>query len=91
MIIKSCIIHLTLPYVNGKKGRRAIINSIKERLKRLNISILDISLEYVKEADIAICYLAHNQKESAKYLKKIEAILDRDAFEYEWEIDCEEI
>ena len=91
MIIKSCIIHLNLPYVSGKKGRRAIINSIKERLKKLNISILDISSEYVKEADIAICYLSPNQKESAKYLEKIELILDRDAYEYEWEIDCEEI
>ncbi len=91
MIIKSCIIHLDLPYASGLKGRRAIVNSIKERLKRLNISVLDISSEYVKEADIAICYLAPNSKESAKYLEKIESILDRDAFEYEWDIECEEI
>ena len=91
MIINSCIIHLELPYVNGLKGRRAIVNSIKDKLKKLNLSILDISGEYVKEADIAICYLAPNSKEAIKYITTIESILDKNAFEYEWSIDCEEI
>jgi len=57
MIIVSLIVDFELPFVFSLKERRKIVNSIKDKLKKFNVSILDISNEYPKEASIAYCFL----------------------------------
>ena len=91
MIICSCIIHLELPYVRSLKGRRSVTNSIKEKLKALNLSVLDISGEYVKEADIAFVFLSPNSLKAAQYREKIEKMLENNFSEYHFDLEYEEI
>ena len=89
MILAYIQIDITLPYVSSLKGRRKIIHSIKERLRKLNCSILDISREYAKEAALAIALLAHDKKEFFKKLQIIEDILEDFIGEIEYSIDYE--
>lgn len=91
MIICSCIIHLELPYVVSLKGRRSVINSMKEKLKIFNLSVLDVSGEYAKEADIAFVFLSHNSLQSSQYREKIEKMLEKNFSEYHFEVEYEEI
>lgn len=91
MIICSCILHLELPYVHSLKGRRSVTNSIKEKLKAFNVSVLDISGEYAKEADIAFVFLTQNSLTSAQYREKIEKMLERNFSEYQFDLEYEEI
>lgn len=91
MIICSCIIHLDLPYVQSLKGRRSVVNSMKEKLKLFNVSVLDISGEYAKEADIAFVFLSPNTLKSAQYREKIEKMLETNFSEYHFDIEYEEI
>lgn len=91
MIICSCIIHLDLPYVQSLKGRRSVVNSMKEKLKLFNVSVLDISGEYAKEADIAFVFLSPNTLKSAQYREKIEKMLETNFSEYHFELEYEEI
>jgi len=91
MIICNCILHLELPYVQSLKGRRSVINSAKEKLKAFNLSVLDVSGEYAKEADIAFVFLSQNSLGSAQYREKIEKMLDRNFSEYYFELEYEEI
>ena len=91
MIIDNCIIHIELPHVHSLKGRRSIINSIREKLKNFNVSILDISGEYAKEADIAFVFLSPNSLEAARYRERIEKMLERNFPEYIIEFDYEEL
>ncbi|MDD5405870.1 MAG: DUF503 family protein [Sulfurovaceae bacterium] len=91
MIICHCNIHMELPYVSSLKGRRSIVNSLKEKLKTFNISVLDISGEYVKEADIDFVFLSHDSKSTAQYKEKIELMLENNFGEYVYELDYEEI
>jgi uncharacterized protein len=91
MIICSCIIHLELPYVQSLKGRRSVVNSMKEKLKLFNVSVLDISGEYAKEADIAFVFLTPNVLKSAQYREKIEKMLETNFSEYHFDIEYEEI
>ncbi len=91
MIICNCIIHLELPEVVSLKGRRAITNSLKAKLKKFNVSVLDVSGEYAKEADIAFVYLTPNAMTSAQYRDKIENMIQRNFSEFLFEIDYEEI
>jgi uncharacterized protein len=91
MIICSCILHLELPYVQSLKGRRSVTNSMKEKLKAFNLSVMDISGEYAKEADIAFVFLSPNSLKSAQYREKIEQMLERNFSEYHFEMDYEEI
>jgi uncharacterized protein YlxP (DUF503 family) len=91
MFIVNMQVSFNLPYVNGLKGRRKIINSIKDRLRRQNLSTLDISGEYVKEAELAICFLAIDQKAISQKIQTIESILYRGSEEFEFEIDYEVI
>ncbi len=89
MHIVNLLITLDLPYVESLKGRRKILNSIKERLSKLNISILDISSEYPKEAEIAIVFLALSEEDIQKRLQNIEKILDRYFSDIEYSISYE--
>ena len=91
MIICNCILHLELPYVQSLKGRRSVTNSIKEKLKAFNLSVLDVSGEYAREADIAFVFLSQNPLGSAQYREKIEKMLERNFSEYHLEREEEEI
>jgi len=91
MIITNCILHFELPQVHSLKGRRSVVNSAKEKLKRFNLSVLDISGSYAKEADIAFVFLSPTPLESSQYRNKIEMMLERNFAQYHWEIDFEEI
>ena len=77
MLIANALLELTLPHVTSLKGRRKIVASIKERLRHKNLSLLDISGEYPKEATIAICFLAPNEPEALKKLQSIERSIER--------------
>ena len=76
MTLTYANLRVDLPFVSSKKGRRAIINSIKDRLSRLNCSILDISGEYPKEAEIAISFLTQDELSAISKIEKIETILE---------------
>jgi len=76
MTLTYATLRVDLPFVSSKKGRRAIINSIKERLSRLNCSLLDISGEYPKEAEIAISFLSFNEQSAISKIEKIETLLE---------------
>jgi uncharacterized protein YlxP (DUF503 family) len=85
------VIHLELADIHSLKERRNIINSLKSKLKRLNVSVLDISREYVREADIAFVYLSHDGRGSAQYREKIERLLERELCTYDYDMDYEEL
>jgi uncharacterized protein YlxP (DUF503 family) len=91
MIISNCILHIDLPYAHSLKGRRRVVNSMKEKLKAFNLSVLDVSGEYAKEADIAFVFLSQNALDAAQYRKKIEKMLERSFSEYHVELEYEEI
>ncbi len=89
MLIHSCFIHLELPHAHFLKGRRSVINSLKEKLKAFNLSVLDVSGEYPKEAEIAFVFLSPDAKQGTQYLQKIEAMIERHFGEYMWEMEYE--
>lgn len=91
MIICSCILHLELPHVHSLKGRRSVTNSLKEKLKTFNLSVMDISGEYSKEADIAFVFLSPNSLTSAQYREKVEKMLEKNFSEYHYDLEYEEI
>jgi len=91
MIISNCILHIDLPYAHSLKGRRSVVNSMREKLKTFNLSVLDVSGEYVKEADIAFVFLSQNSLGAAQYREKIEKMLERNFSEYHFEVEYEEI
>ncbi len=89
MVIVNLLIEFSLPFVNGLKGRRAVLNSIKEKLKKFNLSVLDISGEYPKEAALAVVFAAFDEKYAHKIIQKIEETLFRNFPEYSFEISYE--
>jgi uncharacterized protein YlxP (DUF503 family) len=84
MVIVSALLEFDLPYVHSLKGRRAFLNSIKERLKKFNISLLDLSGEYAKEASLSFVFLSHSEPMALSYLQEIEKALERFAHEAEF-------
>lgn len=82
---------MELPEVHSLKGRRSVLNSLKEKLKKFNVSLLDISSEYAKEADIAFVFLSHNARSTAQYREEIESMLERNFSEYYYELEYEEV
>ncbi len=80
-----------LPFVFSLKERRKIVNSVKDRLKKFNISVLDISGEYPKEASIAIVFAAHNEKLAGEIQREIEEFLYKTFPEIEFYFDVEVI
>jgi len=91
MIICNCLLHLELPHIESLKGRRSVTNSIKEKLKAFNLSLLDVSGEYAREADIAFVFLSPNALSAAQYREKIEKMLERNFSEYAFDLEYEEI
>ena len=91
MVVTNLFLDFDLPFVFSLKERRKIINSIKDKLKKFNVSILDLSGEYPKEASIAICYLAHNEKQAYQIKEKIETFLYKNFPEIEFNVDYEMI
>jgi len=91
MILCNCHLHMELPEIRSLKGRRAVLNSLKEKLKSFNVSVLDLSGEYAKEADVAFVFLSHDGKSAAQYREKIEAMLERNFSDYFYELDYEEL
>ena len=91
MILCNCHLHLELPEVHSLKGRRAVLNSLKEKLKKFNVSLLDISGEYAKEADVAFVFLSHDARAAAQYREEVESMLHRNFPEYYYELEYEEI
>ena len=91
MLIVNLQLNLFLPYAHSLKGRRKIVHSLKERLSKHNLSILDLSGEYIKEADIAIAFLALNSKAVSQKIKTIEDIIQKHFSEIEYSIDYEVI
>ncbi len=89
MVITNLIIEFDLPFIHGLKGRRAVINSIKEKLKKFNVSILDISGEYPKEAALAVAFLSPDEEKANSYVQKIENFLYKNFPEYFFNIQYE--
>ena len=89
MILVNGVIELEFPYVRSIKERRNMLRSIKERLGRYNLSILDLSGSYAKEGEIAFAFLAHDRSQAARILESMECLLSRRAGEYEYRIDYE--
>jgi len=89
MVIVNLIADFELPFVFSLKERRKIVNSIKDKLKKFNVSVLDISGEYPKEASLAVCFLAHNEKQAGEIRGKIEEFLYKSFPEIEFYFDSE--
>ncbi len=75
MVVVNMIVDLELPYVEGKKGRRAVLNAIKDKLKNRNLSLLDLSGEYPKNATLAIVYLSGDAVSAKKKVGMIEELI----------------
>lgn len=80
-------IKIDLHMTGGLKYRRKIANSIKDRLKKLNLSIIDISTEYSKEIELAVVYVSPTMEIKDSIKQAIVDILDLGSYEYEYEIN----
>lgn len=87
-IISHCHIHMELPDVSSIEEQRKILNSLKEKLKAFNISVLEISSETYKEADVAFVFLSHDTKSMTQ---QIEHMLADNFSGYVYKLGCEEI
>jgi len=83
-------IDLTLPFVNSKKERRAILNTIVDKLKNNNISIMDSSGEYPHEGVIMFSFVRAEEGSIKRTIEKMEdmlfEILSDDNFEINYEV-----
>ncbi|WP_353662808.1 DUF503 family protein [Hydrogenimonas sp. SS33] len=75
MTLTYATLTIDLPYVSSKKGRRALLNAIKERLSRMNCSVLDLSGEYPKEAVVAVAFLTPTGQDADAKIEAIEQML----------------
>ncbi len=89
MTILNAYIDMQLPHISSLKGRRAILNSIREKLRKFNLSQLDISGEYPKEATIAVIFLAPDETKAIQQIQKIEELLESAFPEVVFEISYE--
>lgn len=89
MVILAIHLELVLPYVQGLKERRKVLHSMKERLKRLNASVIDLSSEYPKEAHLGMVRACGSEKSAVDALEHIRRFLDSESFEYEYAIQYE--
>ncbi len=91
MLISLCTLHLDLPHAHSLKGRRSVTNRLKEKLKSFNVSVMDISGEYPKEADVTFVFLSPDAKAAAQYREKIEKMIERNFSDFMWEMEYEEL
>jgi len=89
MVIANVLIRIDLPYVESLKGRRSVLNRIKDSLKKLNVSVLDVSSEYAKEAELAVVYVSANERLCAQVFQTIETILEQRFPELQCELELE--
>lgn len=90
MTVCTMYLQFDLPDIHSLKGRRSILNSLKERLKTFNVSVLDISSEYPKEASLAVAFLSPDAVHASQYRQKIETMIETRFPEHPCEIDFEE-
>ncbi|WP_300366919.1 DUF503 family protein [Hydrogenimonas sp.] len=76
MTLTYATLRIDLPFVESKKGRRAVLQSIKDRLAKMNCSLLDLSGEYPKEGEIAIAFLSTDAQQAKQKIEKIETMLE---------------
>ncbi len=76
MTLSYADLTIDLPYVTSKKGRRAVLQGIKKRLHRMNCSVLDISGEYPKEAQIALAFLSTDDQNAKQKIESVERMLE---------------
>ena len=91
MLICHCDLHLELPHAHSLKGRRSVVNGVKERLKAFNVSVMDVSGEYPKEADIVFVFLSPDARSAAQYRERIERMLEQHFPEHRYELTYEEL
>ena len=89
MLIVYAIITINLPFASSLKGRRKIINSIKDRLKHQNIAVADLSSEYPKEAALALLFFAKSQNDANNKIAKIDNLLASFFSDIEYDIEYE--
>lgn len=90
MIVCTMYLQFELTDVHSLKGRRSILNALKEQLKKFNVSVLDISSEYPKVASLAIAYLSPDAVLAAQYRHNIETMIEKKFPEWPCEIEYEE-
>ena len=81
MLICHCDLHFELSDVHSLKGRR----------RAFNVSVMDVSGEYPKEADIAFVFLTPDARGAAQYREGIERMLEQHFSEYRYDLTYEEI
>jgi uncharacterized protein YlxP (DUF503 family) len=91
VILCTMYLRFELIDVSSLKGRRSVLNGIKERLKSYNVSLLDLSGEYPKEAELALAFLSPDRAAAAQYRERIEATLERHFPEWPCDIEYEEL
>ena len=89
MQIVNLLIEFELPHIETLEGRRKVVNSIKERLSKLNVSVMDISSEYPKSASIAAVFLSPDSAKSDEKIKRIEHLLERYYSDIDFDIGYE--
>lgn len=89
MTLCTMYLHFELQEVRSLKGRRSILNSIKEQLKRYNVSLLDVSGDYPKEAQIVLAFLSPDARSAAQYRESIEAMIESRFGEWPCDIEYE--
>ncbi len=89
MVISSLNINFVLPLANSLKGRRVVINSIKDRVKKLNVSVIDLSGEYPKEGSLGMVFASLDDESAHTKIQKIEELLYKIFPEIDFEISYE--
>lgn len=89
MVILAVHLELVLPFVHGLKERCKLLSSLKERLKKFNASIIDLSGEYPREGQLGMVLACGSEKSAVGVLERIRLFLDLEAFEYEYTIQHE--
>ena len=91
MLVVHARITLDLPYISSLKGRRKVLASIKDRLKRKNMAVADLSGEYAKEAVLAILFFASGHNDANNKIAALQSFLEENFPEATCTIDYETI
>ena len=89
MVVGILYIDIDLPFVQSLKGRRRVLNSMKEKLKKFNLGVIDLSGEYPKEGTLGIVFPAHTQLQASQIADRIEEFLYSHFPEVEFYFDRE--
>jgi len=91
VILCTMYLHFDLIDVTSLKGRRSVLNGLKERLKSYNVSLLDISGEYPREAELALAFLSPDRAAAARYREALEGMIERHFPQWPCDIEYEEL